>query len=707
VAIAFVTSSFFSVSSAGEVASDSVTLPAGIVAGDTIVFELVIANSQATGTYGTLGVTSTGTTPVQVGTTYQVDSIGINLQSAVYAYTATSADAGATLKSTPQFVSFVSIAGAVYSGCSGTQPDVISQPLSSIPGGNFNAPPAVTLTAGDWAVYPALAQHAFTSNPGTSRGSNSTGLTVAYADSGGSAGAAGTTIGGAGNTWDNSSSWQNGWTIGLKPAGSTPPPALYPLPGPARARLPFPARTGRTAASAGAYSGTGPPVTPLARPVRAALPPSRQRDQIPARPQAPPAPGAPAAPLRGPVRAQPQFPVRHGRATSRARPLSGPGPVYPLLQPVRARLVPAQRRGHAYSGPGAYSGTGPALRPLTGPVRGQPQAPVLHGRSRNLSPPPPVVPPAAGPQLYPLHGPAAARPAFPFLHGRPQGHQGAYSGTGPAIPPRATPVTARQPLPPRGRVIRQAGAYSGTGPALTPLRQPVTPARRPPTRAGRSGGSPGVFSGTGPALRPPSGPVALRRPRPGRPPQASGLPGAPFIPTAGPQVYPLHGPVGLAPRLARRPGRALRSLVTPSSFVPFRYVTWQFGAPLTSWEPGVPRSAWEPGVPRTSWEAAVAGITISSLSTVNVQVPVLATIGGVLYNPTADEVQMAFTQNGNPVTWNAASWTSGPGTGSYLAECLVGPSGTVDLATGTWSVWVKITDNPEIPVINAGLLVIV
>ena len=41
-------------------------------------------------------------------------------------------------------------------------------------------------------------------------------------------------------------------------------------------------------------------------------------------------------------------------------------------------------------------------------------------------------------------------------------------------------------------------------------------------------------------------------------------------------------------------------------------------------------------------------------------------------------------------------------------DAVVGPgSGGVDLATGTWSLWVKITDNPEIPVINAGLLVIV
>jgi hypothetical protein len=30
----------------------------------------------------------------------------------------------------------------------------------------------------------------------------------------------------------------------------------------------------------------------------------------------------------------------------------------------------------------------------------------------------------------------------------------------------------------------------------------------------------------------------------------------------------------------------------------------------------------------------------------------------------------------------------------------------VDLATGTYGIWVQITDNPEIPVINCGTLVI-
>jgi hypothetical protein len=104
----------------------------------------------------------------------------------------------------------------------------------------------------------------------------------------------------------------------------------------------------------------------------------------------------------------------------------------------------------------------------------------------------------------------------------------------------------------------------------------------------------------------------------------------------------------------------------------------------------------------------VAGIVISSLSTIYIQVPVAAVFDGESYDPAGDEVQMAFPANSaDPETWYDALWTGGPGTGSYLAQCLVGPgTGGVDLATGTYGIWVQITDNPEIPVIYCGTLVI-
>lgn len=100
-------------------------------------------------------------------------------------------------------------------------------------------------------------------------------------------------------------------------------------------------------------------------------------------------------------------------------------------------------------------------------------------------------------------------------------------------------------------------------------------------------------------------------------------------------------------------------------------------------------------------------ITMSSLSTEYVQVPISATAAGVPVNPTSDQVQFAFMATGNPSPgdWHLGSWeTIAPNT--YIAQCLVGPgSGGVTLTAGTtYSIWVKVTDNPETPVRQVGLL---
>jgi hypothetical protein len=86
-------------------------------------------------------------------------------------------------------------------------------------------------------------------------------------------------------------------------------------------------------------------------------------------------------------------------------------------------------------------------------------------------------------------------------------------------------------------------------------------------------------------------------------------------------------------------------------------------------------------------------------------------VGGQPYNPTADVVAFAFTEPGASalgVQWFSAEWASSESTGSggYLAQCLVGPGGTVQLAPGSYQVWVMVTDNPEIPVLPAYLLTI-
>lgn len=101
---------------------------------------------------------------------------------------------------------------------------------------------------------------------------------------------------------------------------------------------------------------------------------------------------------------------------------------------------------------------------------------------------------------------------------------------------------------------------------------------------------------------------------------------------------------------------------------------------------------------------------VSSLTLEYVKVRVSFTKNNVYTNPTGDVVQFAFPAVGvNPVTWYSGSWetdTDTLGTTIYVARCNVGPSGTVALSAGTYDVWVKVTDNPEVPVVKVGELVV-
>lgn len=99
-------------------------------------------------------------------------------------------------------------------------------------------------------------------------------------------------------------------------------------------------------------------------------------------------------------------------------------------------------------------------------------------------------------------------------------------------------------------------------------------------------------------------------------------------------------------------------------------------------------------------------LSFSTASLQYIPAQVSALKGGVPYNPTADQVYMAFSPGvatSTPVsglTFYTGTWDTAQG--AYYALCLVGPGGTTTLAVGTWTVWVKISDNPEIPVIPAG-----
>lgn len=94
-----------------------------------------------------------------------------------------------------------------------------------------------------------------------------------------------------------------------------------------------------------------------------------------------------------------------------------------------------------------------------------------------------------------------------------------------------------------------------------------------------------------------------------------------------------------------------------------------------------------------------------------VQAAVRGEKDGVEVDPTADPVAMAFVAVGAYPAggdWKPAQWeteTKGP-LKTYLASCLVGPGGIVTLAAGRYAVYVKVTDNPEVPVIAAGVLTV-
>jgi hypothetical protein len=94
-------------------------------------------------------------------------------------------------------------------------------------------------------------------------------------------------------------------------------------------------------------------------------------------------------------------------------------------------------------------------------------------------------------------------------------------------------------------------------------------------------------------------------------------------------------------------------------------------------------------------------VSISDLSTVFVKAQVIATKNGATYNPTGDVVEVAFKLPGvDPAApdWHAGSWETAGTT--YFARLLVGPAGGLVLAVGTYKMWIRITDAPEIPVLE-------
>jgi hypothetical protein len=101
---------------------------------------------------------------------------------------------------------------------------------------------------------------------------------------------------------------------------------------------------------------------------------------------------------------------------------------------------------------------------------------------------------------------------------------------------------------------------------------------------------------------------------------------------------------------------------------------------------------------------------MSHLSTLDYLVPVNATQSGAAYNPSADPVAFVFAATATYVPqsgdWISGGWDANPSSAlyPYNAKVLVGAgaSGAAILGISTCIVYMRVTDNPEIPVVIVG-----
>ena len=97
-------------------------------------------------------------------------------------------------------------------------------------------------------------------------------------------------------------------------------------------------------------------------------------------------------------------------------------------------------------------------------------------------------------------------------------------------------------------------------------------------------------------------------------------------------------------------------------------------------------------------------IEISVLSRVYIKSPITATVAGSIVDVTGDAVEMAIVVAKTDVTdgdFHSATWVAGS------AAILVGPGGSPSIGTFApdfYDVYIRITDNPETPVLFAGTI---
>lgn len=226
-------------SSASTSATCTFTIPAGVAPGDIVLVGFAVFCEVATaptiafsggsaGTWALLSPMHTGANPEQAASGGGLYSYGY-----VYSKQAASGDPGATVTLTetgsPSATTWWAVVLGVYAGASTTQPDIAGASVvnNAVTG---TSPAETTGVSGDWSVEMLLGGVGTTGTVGapatlTTRESvvSGAGIAAVLADSNGSVGGAGTSIGG--ETWTGGNSSPNNtfalFTIGLAPAGGS------------------------------------------------------------------------------------------------------------------------------------------------------------------------------------------------------------------------------------------------------------------------------------------------------------------------------------------------------------------------------------------------------------------------------------------------------------------------------------------------------
>lgn len=205
-----------SASGAQQTTPLTLTVPGGTPTG-SVCWLMTTADLGSSGT-PTMTVTSTGTTPVFVGTANYLTTGAV---SNLYVFVSTINDQGAVISMTPSGNCYLGMSIATYTGASISQPDVFTSTVQSTAATSFTAPSEITGSANNWAVYLAsfIGGGSINTYPGTFVVQDSASRT-SIADSNGPVGPAGTTIGG--QNWGGTASveWL-GFTVGMTPATTT------------------------------------------------------------------------------------------------------------------------------------------------------------------------------------------------------------------------------------------------------------------------------------------------------------------------------------------------------------------------------------------------------------------------------------------------------------------------------------------------------